>query len=564
MKDTITTESEKTVPQPELAVEEQGPQEPKETLNKTSVLDAVPQSPINSESNPEVKVTRRASQATNQAKAQKRARRLSVPGNLLSFLSGGSRRCKSGFWGDNSPVQVPKDSEDSKAAQTVGTCPSEGTESENTVEPTEKTPDVVDAPNNIVADTKDEEDTEETDKNLNHSNAPAQTTDSSERETLHLTKEDTDADEKRNGNVTKSDNDQTFWKSLQIPAVVEKYATHLQSTQVIALCLETPLATKTDRNEQKPNEYLNLACSLKTTTFMIDNTKTSEVPLSIVPERAPYLKIEQQSTEPLETEDTVEELETDGGTEEESRMLKTDDQTITKEDHIAMKVESEEITKAINEVVRHEDVNSNNEKSEESSEKGMETIEEECLTSKEKDSMKEELEDVDTRNKNSENSRNSDEEMETLIQNETANITDLPTPEMSNKEEDNSEKETSSKEGAQDATKERSPKETEEEFPKMYNTKQNITEEDSKDVVEDTTDVPESNLKKQVVFVVQEDKNKEKLANGLKDSDSIPPHESNGSTPKESNEDMIPPLSPSSPLMSPGFEGVSLKLAMCY
>ncbi|XP_056323294.1 serine/threonine-protein kinase 10 [Danio aesculapii] len=552
VKDTITTESEKTVPQPEQAVE-QGSQEPK-TPKKSSVLDAVPQSSINVELNPEVKVTRRASQATNQVKAQKRARRLSVPGNLLSFLSGGSRRCKSGFWGDNLPVQVTKDSEDSSAAQTVGTCPSDGTESENTAKPTEETPDVVDAPSNKVADIKDEVDTEETDKNLNLSSAPAQTTDSSERETLHLTKEDTDADEKRNGTVTNADNDHTFWKSLQIPAVIDKDATHQHSTQVVALCLETPLASKTDRNEQKPSDYLNLACSLKTSTFTIDNTKTPEVPLSIVPKRAPDLKTEQPSTEPLETEETVEELETDGGTEEESRMLETEDQTITKEDHIAMKVESEDITEAIGEVVRHEDVNSNNEKSdeEESSKKDNETTEKECSTSKEEDTMKDDHDDVDSRNDNSEISRKSDEEMETLIQNEKTNFTDSQTPELSNKEEDNSEKETSNEGVAQDAT---DSKEPEEEFPKLSNTTQNSTEEDSNDVGEDTTDVPESKLKKQVVFVVQEDKNKEKLVNGLNDSDTIPLHESNGSTPKESHEDMIPPLSPTSPLMSPGFEG---------
>ncbi|KAG5834217.1 hypothetical protein ANANG_G00259230 [Anguilla anguilla] len=50
------------------------------------------------------KVNRRASRGRD--KAQKRARRLSVPGTLLSLLSSTSRRCKSGFWGD-SPV-VPK------------------------------------------------------------------------------------------------------------------------------------------------------------------------------------------------------------------------------------------------------------------------------------------------------------------------------------------------------------------------------------------------------------------------------------------------------------------------
>ncbi|KAJ8395903.1 hypothetical protein AAFF_G00027860 [Aldrovandia affinis] len=44
-------------------------------------------------------VTRRVSRGGE--KAQKRARRLSVPGTLLSLFTSSSRRCKSGFWGDN-------------------------------------------------------------------------------------------------------------------------------------------------------------------------------------------------------------------------------------------------------------------------------------------------------------------------------------------------------------------------------------------------------------------------------------------------------------------------------
>ncbi|XP_049324323.1 serine/threonine-protein kinase 10 isoform X1 [Astyanax mexicanus] len=58
--------------------------------------------PAASQPDPEVskgvKVTRRASSAPD--RAQKLVRRLSMPGNLLSFFTGGSRRCKSGFWGD--------------------------------------------------------------------------------------------------------------------------------------------------------------------------------------------------------------------------------------------------------------------------------------------------------------------------------------------------------------------------------------------------------------------------------------------------------------------------------
>uniref|UniRef100_A0A673KTZ5 non-specific serine/threonine protein kinase n=1 Tax=Sinocyclocheilus rhinocerous TaxID=307959 RepID=A0A673KTZ5_9TELE len=78
--------------------------------------------------------------------------------------------------------------------------------------------------------------------------------------------------------------------------------------------------------------------------------------------------------------------------------------------------------------------------------------------------------------------------------------------------------------------------------------KAEVTEviEQSKLPGEDTTDVSGPKLKKQVMFAVQEDKNEQErpLANGLKNLDLIPPHESNGSTPKESNEDLTAPLSP--------------------
>ncbi|KAG9335498.1 hypothetical protein JZ751_004628 [Albula glossodonta] len=55
------------------------------------------------EGNGGVAVVRRVSQGGE--KAQKRARRLSVPGTLLSLFSSTSRRCKSGFWGDVSVEQ---------------------------------------------------------------------------------------------------------------------------------------------------------------------------------------------------------------------------------------------------------------------------------------------------------------------------------------------------------------------------------------------------------------------------------------------------------------------------
>ncbi|XP_067254142.1 STE20-like serine/threonine-protein kinase [Chanodichthys erythropterus] len=610
-KETIATESEQTAGQPGKAIEEQGPQEP-ETPQKTSVPDAVPQSPTNSEPKPDFKVTRRASQATD--KAQKRARRLSVPGNLLSFLTGNSRR-KSGFWGDNPPIQGTKDSEDSSAAQTTQTCPSE---SKSTDKPMDKISDLVDSPCIKVADTKDEEARLETDKeeaqNLNHSSKPEQTqlpTDSSEQETLDLTKEETGADEEKNDNVKSvesGNNDQTFWKSLQIPAIIDKVTTHPQSTLVTALCLETPLAKKTERNEENYKyNYLDLACPLKTfnssLTAEINKSLTVEMPSNNVPEEVPDLEKAQQTTEPSENDNVNEkteseteepaELEPDGGTGDETKeescendkdvSVGIEENITTRDDHITMKdrvKEFEDINEEqINTEVDHEDVNSRNEKSEEeeSCEKDKDLCPEteECSTSKEEVTMEVGHEDVESRKENTENMRES-EEMETPTQNETTKIIDSQTPELScqNKEEINSDGEKNTIGNERDAvgdqertslteicSKEKEDgtdsEEPEQELQMNTESITNVTGEQSKHLAEDTTDVPEPKLKKQVMFAVQEDKNEQERphANGLKDLDLILPHESNGSTPKDSNEDAFPPLSPTEPPLSPGFEG---------
>ncbi|KAK2871283.1 hypothetical protein Q8A67_023810 [Cirrhinus molitorella] len=611
-KESITAESEQTVPQPGQVGEEQGPQEP-ETPQKTSVPDGVPQTPTDSEPIAEVKVTRRASQATD--KAQKKARRLSVPGNLLSFLTGGSRR-KSGFWGESPLVQGRKDSEvPSAVLETVGTCPSDDKESESTDKLNKQTSDVVDGSSNVAADTKDKEARVETDKeeaqNSNLANTPAQSeieTDSSEKETLDQTKEDTDAEE----NVKSDDsgnNDQTFWKSLQKPAIIDKDTAQPQSTPVTALCLETPLAKKTERNEGNyKHEYLDLACALKTCssplTVDINKILTVEMPSNNVPEKVPDLKTAQQTTEPSEN-DAVDgrtekdgeesgELETDGGTVDatkEETCENTKDVDVVTEEHITsdedhMMVECEDVNEVVKEEhvtteVGHEDVNRSNEKSEqeESCEKDQdlcsETEEEELSTNKEDVTMEVDQEDLDSKNENSENTRKSDpdEEMEIPTQDESTTDSQMPEISCQNKEDTSSEEEKIiiSTEGDAAGDKDKaSPteicsekkedgtdsEEPEQELQTNTNDIQNITEEQSKHLGEDTTDAPGPKLKKQVMFAVQEDKNEQErpLANGLKNSDLTAPHESNGSTLKESNEDIIPPLSPTEPPLSPGFE----------
>uniref|UniRef100_A0A671QT36 non-specific serine/threonine protein kinase n=1 Tax=Sinocyclocheilus anshuiensis TaxID=1608454 RepID=A0A671QT36_9TELE len=388
---------------------------------KAEVTEVIEAEPI-----AEVKVTRRASQATD--KAQKRARRLSVPGNLLSFFTGGS----------------------------------------------------LDAPSNEAADTKDKEAKVETDKEVaqtsNNSSTPPQTelpTDSSEKETLDLTKEDTDADKENVKSDDSGNNDQIFWKSLQTPAIINKDTAHPQSTPIVALCLETPLAKRTEKNEGNYKyEYLDLACPLKTCNsppaLDINEILTVEMPSNNVPEEVSDLKKAQQTTEPSEndavegrTEEDVEEpgeLETDGGTVDATKeeisengkdfdVGKEEDITAN-EDDITMKVECEDVNEAVKEEhatteIGHEEVNSSNEKSEERCEKDQdlctETEEEEHSSNKEDVTVEVDHEDLDSRNENSENTRKSDEEVVIPTQDEMTIGSQMAEIPCQNKEDTSSE-----------------------------------------------------------------------------------------------------------------------------
>ncbi|XP_043107016.1 serine/threonine-protein kinase 10 [Puntigrus tetrazona] len=597
-KEMISAESEQTVPQPEQAVEEQVPQEP-ETPQKTSVPDAVPQSPTDSEPISEVKVTRRASHATD--KAQKRARRLSVPGNLLSFFTGGSRR-KSGFWGDNTPLQGNKDS-------AVVTCPSDGKESESTDKLKEQTSDLVDAPSNKAADTKDKEAKVETDKEVaptsNHSSTSPQT-DSSEKATLDHTKEDTDAEEKKVKSDDSGNDDQTFWKSLQTPAIIDKDTAHPQSTPIAALCLETPLAKRTEWNEGNyKNEYLDLASPLKTRdsppSLDINKILTVEMPSNSVPEEVPDPIKAQLITKPSEndavegrTEEEPGDLETDGGmvdaTKEESSEnanVMTEEHITGNEDDLTMKVVCEDTSEVVSEEhviteIGHEEVNAGTEKSEE--EESCEKIQNHCTETEEEEhsdavniedvNIEVEHDDLDSTNENGENTRTSDEEVEKPTQDEITTVSQMVEIPCQNQENTSAEgeiiiigneKDAAGDQGRASPTEVCSEKkedgtdsgEPEQELHMNTNSVQNVTEEQSKLLGEDTTDVSGPKLKKQVMFAIQEDKNEQErpLANGLKNLDIIELHEFNGSTPKESNEDINAHLSPTEPPLSPGIEG---------
>uniref|UniRef100_A0A673L7A4 non-specific serine/threonine protein kinase n=1 Tax=Sinocyclocheilus rhinocerous TaxID=307959 RepID=A0A673L7A4_9TELE len=423
-------------------------------------------------------------------------------------------------------------------------------------------------------------------------------------EVTEVIEEGTDADEE-NMMIQSDDsgnNDQTFWKSLQKPAVIDKDTAHPLNTPVIALCLETPAAKKTERNEGNYKyEYLDLACPLKTCNsppaVYINKTLTTEMPSNNVPDEVLDLKKTQQTTEPSEndavdgrTEAEVEEpekLETDGGTGEASKEessengkdvdVGTEEHITSNEDQISMNVECEDISEAVNEEhitaeIACEDVNSRNEKSEvtESCEKDQdlctETEEEDHSSNKEDVTMEVDHEDLNSRNENSYDTRKSDEEMEISTHDETTIDSEMPEVPCQNKEDTSSEGEkitignegdaAGDQDGASptEISSKKKEEEPEQELQTNINHIQNVTEEQSKRLGEDTTDVPGAKLKKQVMFAVQNEQERP-LANGSKNLDLILPHESNGSTPKESNEDIIAPLSPTEAPLSPGFEG---------
>uniref|UniRef100_A0A671QT49 non-specific serine/threonine protein kinase n=1 Tax=Sinocyclocheilus anshuiensis TaxID=1608454 RepID=A0A671QT49_9TELE len=399
----------------------------------------------------------------------------------------------------------------------------------------------------------------------------------------------------------------------ETPAIINKDTAHPQSTPIVALCLETPLAKRTEKNEGNYKyEYLDLACPLKTCNsppaLDINEILTVEMPSNNVPEEVSDLKKAQQTTEPSEndavegrTEEDVEEpgeLETDGGTVDATKeeisengkdfdVGKEEDITAN-EDDITMKVECEDVNEAVKEEhatteIGHEEVNSSNEKSEERCEKDQdlctETEEEEHSSNKEDVTVEVDHEDLDSRNENSENTRKSDEEVVIPTQDEMTIGSQMAEIPCQNKEDTSSEGEkiiignerdaAGDQDGASptEVCSEKKVEEPEQELH-MDTSIQNVTEEQSKLPGEDTTvssKVFGTKLKKEVMFAVQEDKNEQErpLANGLKNVDLIPPHESNGSTPKESNEDIIAPLSPTEPPLSPGIEGANSTCTNC-
>ncbi|KAL6472582.1 hypothetical protein MHYP_G00187700 [Metynnis hypsauchen] len=267
------------------------------------------ESPADPEPCKEVKVTRRASSAPD--KAQRIARRLSMPGNLLSFLTGGSRRCKSGFWGDGIKTEGNQEQQDiDKAGQSEAEADGGPKEPDvchhpdesSSKEKEEKAEDLqaVSVETKENTDSKEEWETDgqceatEVDTNCPKAEEAQLQGASPEKETLDVTKKDAEHVEKEEptqtrecsteagslvqdqsyqanhaNNANHSAEEPTFWRCLQ-PHDTRTEDEKQENGDLLteALCLETSQRCKTTEEEEKhSHDYLDLAGSRQLAKF---------------------------------------------------------------------------------------------------------------------------------------------------------------------------------------------------------------------------------------------------------------------------------------------------------
>lgn len=220
-----------------------------------------PENPLNPELNKVPKVTRRASGALD--RAQKRVRRLSVPGNLLSFLT----RRKSGIWTEDMRNMVNQEQQEVIVSLSEGqseTSPQEpedkGMENE---EKAEEVKDGIDQRLEKPVGETEEKPTPPSGMDCNDIDTSTQKDeemqleeDLSEQETLQNT------EVKNNSNADQSKDEQTFWRCLIVPEEKDDNlgVADLQNILIDTLCLESlHLNRNHERRERCFHDYLDLA-----------------------------------------------------------------------------------------------------------------------------------------------------------------------------------------------------------------------------------------------------------------------------------------------------------------
>ncbi|MCJ8742689.1 hypothetical protein PDJAM_G00085320 [Pangasius djambal] len=241
--------------------EMQDPAKDEPEIPLTPSCEEPPVIPTNPEPNKVPKVTRRASSALD--KAQKRVRRLSVPGNLLSFLA----RRKSGVWNDDMKILGNQEQQEVIASHSEvesETNPQEtedkGTENEEKPEEvkdgSDQSPDKPDGETEEKPMLESDMECKDTDAHSCKDEEMQQEEDFSEQETLQ------DTEVKNSPNADQSKDEQTFWRCLSGP--VEKDdklgVADLQNVLIDTLDLETlHLNRKHETKERCLHDYLDLA-----------------------------------------------------------------------------------------------------------------------------------------------------------------------------------------------------------------------------------------------------------------------------------------------------------------
>lgn len=239
----------------------QDPAKDEPEIPLTPSCEEPPEIPNNPEPNKIPKVTRRASGALD--KAQKRVRRLSVPGNFLSFLT----RRKSGIWNDDMKNPGNREQQEVIVNESEGESETSPQETEDKgMENEEKHEEVKDGSDQSSdnPDGKTEEEPipqndmecKDIDANSRKDEEIQQEEDLSKQETLQ------DTEVKNSQNAEQSKDEQMFWRCLSGP--VEKEAqlgvADLQNVLIDTLCLETlHLNRKCETKERCLYDYLDLA-----------------------------------------------------------------------------------------------------------------------------------------------------------------------------------------------------------------------------------------------------------------------------------------------------------------
>ncbi|KAI5624566.1 STE20-like serine/threonine-protein kinase [Silurus asotus] len=299
----------------------------------TSLCEEPPEIPPNAEPNRAPKVARRASTALD--KAQKKVRRLSVPGNLLSFLS----RRKSGIWTDDMKHLGNQEQQEVIASLSEGeseTSP-QGTADkvmENEEKPVEVKVDSDQSLDKPEGETEEKPglendmETKDIDASSHKDEEMQQEEDLSKQETLK------DTEVKNSPNSDQFKDEQTFWRCLSGP--VEKDdklgEADLQNVLIDRLCLETlQLKRKRETKERCIHDYLDLArhgTALKRSSFM-ESIKQPVVEVCVV---AAVKKTSEERTEILTQVELIEVEEGHVDVKDEEEQKNAEDGEKNKED----------------------------------------------------------------------------------------------------------------------------------------------------------------------------------------------------------------------------------------